>query len=850
MENTRTNKLMIKITGVLDILICLLLCISSLYKGGFYKIDSLFINLVLCALGLVCLGVKLVLNIRDNKVITKSKLGTLIDITMIAMPIAYFMPILFNTKASAESAIFELTRYVNLTIVYFIARSSKNPKIYVNSFVLMATVVAIFGIDEITFRGFEDFLNRYSMGYLEESNNRISSTLQYANITALVFLIGSGVLQNKLIRNINCMKTNETIALRILNVFEMFGSIFLATTVILTGSRMNILMLVLLGVIYIWYLSKKREYKNIPTILLIVSSAFILVAKIDGYILSQEYIKVALLYALTFVLSVIYIAILDALNGRVNINLDKIKLKKKLSIPVVITIGVLGVFLLGIITLPCDLTLNSKKDKAIEINRNIYGDFKGKYDISFDIDFEGDGAYHIMLYEIDEDFNKTRIKYLDYTKVKDGKYTNTIDVSENVQRLQIMIKATNAKLRINEFKIGEEKITLSYLFLPDNLVFRIKDTLTKDSNNLLRLEYYKDSFKLFAKSPIFGHGGEGFKSRYQEVQTKYYVSSECHSVPIQMLVEVGIVGFAIYVTMMVATYMIIFNLLKGKCENAVAYLLMFTIYNITALFDLVFSYGIMINIYGIIIGIIVNDYKTKYITKEDEYELDNKSDLGLVKIGVLSMSFMALILVTIHSFNMYKASMIILPQEADEELSLSYERVGLLENKVKLDKHNAAYVSDLVSEYKNHIYLLNNVYITTGEDKDRETLKNEIYNYLAKEKEAIDSLIEYEYYNKYALEMAARCYFENYLDFSNIYYHNFKDKEIAYVFYVGYAIKLTKRIEEMGPVNKVAIESARALYEKYIPIIEKHSMQISSDMLAAAVQDMKNELEQIKNKMD
>ena len=141
-------------------------------------------------------------------------------------------------------------------------------------------------------------------------------------------------------------------------------------------------------------------------------------------------------------------------------------------------------------------------------------------------------------------------------------------------------------------------------------------------------------------------------------------------------------------------------------------------------------------------------------------------------------------------------------------------------------------------------------FLTTGIEEDRETLKNEMYNYLAKEKEVIDSLIEYEYYNKYALEMAARCYFENYLDFSNIYYYNFKDKEIAYVFYVGYAIKLTKRIVEIGPVNKVAIESARALYEKYIPIIEKHSLQISSDMLASAVQDMKNELEQLKNKMD
>ena len=232
-----------------------------------------------------------------------------------------------------------------------------------------------------------------------------------------------------------------------------------------------------------------------------------------------------------------------------------------------------GIIVFAVVSLsmiPCDLKLNSKNDKSIEINRNIYGDFEGKYDISFDIDFEGDGAYHIMLYEIDEDFSKTRIKYLDYTRVKDGKYTSTIKVSENVQRLQLMIKVTNSKVRINEFKIGDEEITLSYLFMPDNLVFRIKDTLTKDSNNLLRLEYYKDSLKLFLKSPIFGHGGEGFKSRYQEVQTKYYVSSECHSVPLQILVETGLVGFVVYVVMVVTTYKIIFSLLRSKCDNAIA----------------------------------------------------------------------------------------------------------------------------------------------------------------------------------------------------------------------------------------------------------------------------------------
>ena len=183
-------------------------------------------------------------------------------------------------------------------------------------------------------------------------------------------------------------------------------------------------------------------------------------------------------------LSVIYIALLDALKGKIKINISSIKITKKQKTVALIIAGVAIVVIAGIMTIPCDLKLYSKNDKPIEINRNIYGDFEGKYDISFDIEFEGDGAYHMMLYEVREDFSKKRIKYLDYMRVKDGKFVSTIKVSENVQRLQLMIKATNCKVKINEFKIGDKDITLSYLFMPDNLIYRIKDTLTKDSNNL------------------------------------------------------------------------------------------------------------------------------------------------------------------------------------------------------------------------------------------------------------------------------------------------------------------------------------------------------------------------------
>ena len=128
--------------------------------------------------------------------------------------------------------------------VYFIARSSKNPKIYVNAFVLMATVVAILGIDEITYRGFENILENLSINYLDNANLRISSTIQYANITALLLLIGSIILEHKVITNVNKLKQDKKISLGIFVAVEIFLLILLQTAVILTTSRMNILLLI------------------------------------------------------------------------------------------------------------------------------------------------------------------------------------------------------------------------------------------------------------------------------------------------------------------------------------------------------------------------------------------------------------------------------------------------------------------------------------------------------------------------------------------------------------------------------------------------------------------------------
>lgn len=847
-EQTRINKFMTYITGVLDILICLLLFISAMYKGEFYKEDTLFINMVICMLGLVCLAVKLVLNIRDSRVITKSKLGSIIDAGVISLVIAYFLPILFNTKASMESALFELTRYVNLAIIYFIVRSSKNKKIYTTSIVAIAVVIAALGIDEITYRTFEQTLNSLSMGYLTEKTGAISSTIQYANITALLMLVASIILQYKIITNISKIKETK-IGFGLFVAIEIFCLILLETAVILTGSRMNISLMIIASVIYSIYLLKTDKKRNAGTILLLTLASFVLVSSIDGYMLAQNYFMVILTYILTLVIALIYVVVYRFLKDYLIISNSNIKRYTKKD-KVKTIFATCGVVVLAIIAcmIPKPLSITDDTEKGINVSRNIYGNFYGEYELDLNLSVEDGEKYSLELYEIDENFNKTRISYILPRDIKDGKYTTKINVSEKIERLQLVVSVIRCKVTINSLKIDDRNATLSYMFVPDNLVFRLKDTLTKDSNNTLRMIYYNDALKLFSKSPLVGHGGEGFKARYQEVQTESYISSETHSVPLQILVESGTIGFLIYLSLIISTYMIIFRLIKGKNKNGIIYLLVFSAYVITSLFDLVFSFGIMITLFGVIMGLIVNEYKERHISGNDEYSLDNKSTLGMIKIAVLSISLMSLIIITVYSINMYRASMIVIDEE-DTELSTSYRKVGVLEEKSKLDTYNVDYLTNLVSEYNEHISLLNNIQFTTNVEQDKEILKAEVNTYVVRQKNIADRLIECEYYNKYVLDKVARCYFDNYLSYSKIYSENFKSSEIAYVFYIGYAIKLTKRLEEIGPVNKVALSLAYNIYNEYIPKLEKQNAVINSAMLESAIIDMKNQFEIVKDKM-
>ena len=69
--------------------------------------------------------------------------------------------------------------------------------------------------------------------------------------------------------------------------------------------------------------------------------------------------------------------------------------------------------------------------------------------------------------------------------------------------------------------------------------------------------------------------------------------------------------------------------------------------------------------------------------------------------------------------------------------------------------------------------------------------------------------------------------------------YNFKTKEVAYAFYLAYALKLTDRILEVGPNNKVANDMADNVYNTYYNSLKKKNTYLKSEVIESVVKDLK-----------
>lgn len=144
-----------------------------------------------------------------------------------------------------------------------------------------------------------------------------------------------------------------------------------------------------------------------------------------------------------------------------------------------------------------------------------------------------------------------------------------VTIAKDVVQVKVVLSNENSFwIKVSDFSFinenGEEdSVKLNYLLLPSNIEFRIQGLQTSYSAKT-RIQYYRDSIKLFALNPIKGYGLGGFENAVQSVQEYHYETKYAHNHFFQTLVDTGIFGFALYLILIILCFIAILRNIKNE----------------------------------------------------------------------------------------------------------------------------------------------------------------------------------------------------------------------------------------------------------------------------------------------
>jgi Carbohydrate binding domain./O-Antigen ligase. len=111
---------------------------------------------------------------------------------------------------------------------------------------------------------------------------------------------------------------------------------------------------------------------------------------------------------------------------------------------------------------------------------------------------------------------------------------------------------------------GQEiSIPLRYRYIPESLVTRMQDITLSTQSSSERLIFYRDAFKMFKASPVFGFGGGGWQAAYFAFQSYMYWTTQAHNYFAQVMVETGILGLAALAGLLLSLLYVSYRIWKG-----------------------------------------------------------------------------------------------------------------------------------------------------------------------------------------------------------------------------------------------------------------------------------------------
>lgn len=671
------------IRKIFDIIVIILLFIVSIKKGGFYREDSLFFNLIITLMGLLYI----IYNCYINYVKKQEKLsykGDIVQVFLLILSLSYVFPIIFKNYSSMSDSIHEMIRYFDVFLIYTLVNSSTNKKIYLIGIYIIMFIQCLLGVDGIANRYLEPLLKNINSGYLKSLDvTRMSGTIQYANVFALLCAICGLLVFNRILKFVfkSENKKEKIIGWIKFIAYNLFFIVF-TSSIILSGSRYIIIMFIC--AIFVMLFTIKSNIKLVFLLQSIIIAIY--TAAINQCIvtnLNNIYIYTAVSYLIIIaIFTIVYLII----NNKKILDL----LAKKSILVWGITIGLLIVFILVGFRLKSDINISSNANEN-QISRNIYklkSDKENKLTIKVK-ENEPLSKYRIEIFKVDKDYNTSLLETYYYYSTIDGVFEFNYIPDENFKNLNIKISVEQGSIKITEFKLNNRNF-LNYTLLPSNLIYRLIDSLAGTTSGSDRIEYAKDAIKIIVSTPrnfIFGIGGEGFNNVYESFKTKDYSSTEVHNIYLQIFVEAGIIGISIFITCII--------LLFKNTKNSI-YRLTLLLFLIHGFFDLDFSYMFSMSIFAILLAF------QKDLKKEPKisYRVLVLKDSISILVGVV------LIMLLVRQNLAYYTK--IPKYEDDTNIKNQEEVISKYERIIDLDGYESEYRLNLNDEYLKYIKLLEN----------------------------------------------------------------------------------------------------------------------------------------------
>lgn len=236
--------------------------------------------------------------------------------------------------------------------------------------------------------------------------------------------------------------------------------------------------------------------------------------------------------------------------------------------------------------------------------------------------------------------------------------------------------------------------------LPDNVSTRLENINFQQHSVLERITFYKDAMKVVKDYPVLGAGGGAWAALYEKYQNNPYTSRQAHNFFLQYLVEVGILGFIVFMAFLI---FIFYKYIRGYIreneegrESHFLYLILVLSILLHSLLDFNMSYVFI----GILVYLGLGGMASVMESKPLRFQQLRRSGTGVSVLYSLVVGICAVV-VLFTSLRYVQASNAGLEARNISQSSTSFEEIKApIDRDLKLRKNHPDSVLLLASLYQ------------------------------------------------------------------------------------------------------------------------------------------------------